>query len=219
MMTHMPSLLSTRHRPIRTTIATFAAVGALALTGCSDRESTIDEELAASDQNLSPTRGNTGSPTDPETQGTGGMFAADTGTTSPSQKNEYTSGIVNQKQEEIPTEKWDGTAFGQEHESRYTSEAEEQPDASDGSLVADSSRDDLAERIRTQLEGSAERLALSEEQLAEIDVAVDDGQVRLQGEVPDAAARERIERHVAQLDGVRSVDNRLSIRDTQHVAE
>lgn len=219
MMTHTPSLLSTRHRPIRAAIATVAAVGALTLTGCSDRESRIDEELASSDQNLSPTRGNTGSPTDPETQGTGGMFTADTGATSSSQTNEYTSGIVNQKQEEIPTEKWDGTAFGQEHESRYTTQAEERPDASDGSLVADASSDHLEERIRTQLEGSADRLALSEEQLAEIDVAVDDGRVRLQGEVPDAASRDRIERHVAQLDGVRSVDNQLSIRDTEHIAE
>jgi hypothetical protein len=188
--------------------------------GCRDRDvATSDVAMVddtapvTADGAPSPTRGPTGEGPDPETQGGFGMFEADPGTPAGvPRQNEYVSGY--QTREPIPTEKWDGTAFGQEYSSAYTTEAETARAGEAGDA------EELTERrVRQELRQARESLALSEEQFEQIEISVTDGTVRLAGEVPNQRAADTLERQVAAMEGVRSVDNQLRPDSAEAVAE
>ena len=184
--------------------------------GCRDRDaSTVGDQASADRETLTPTRGGTGAGADPETQGGSGMFEAETrsGPVTP-EENLYVTGIGNERQEQIPTEKGDGTAFGQEHESRYTDAADTAQ--SDRTVIEGT---DLEQRVREELRNGSSTLALSDEQLEQIEVTVESTTVRLTGQVPDQAAAERVGRHVAGISGVREVENQLQPAEAGALAE
>jgi hypothetical protein len=188
--------------------------------GCRDRDVATSDVAMVDDTAPvtaagapSPTRGPTGQGPDPETQGGFGMFEGNPGTAADApRQNEYVSGY--QTREPIPTEEWDGTAFGQEYSSAYTTEAEtaRAGEAGDSEALTE-------QRVRQELLQARESLALSEEQFEQIEISVNEGTVRLAGEVPDQRAADTLERQVAAMDGVRSVDNQLRPESAGAVAE
>jgi uncharacterized protein (TIGR02271 family) len=77
---------------------------------------------------------------------------------------------------------------------------------------------DLEQRIRQELRNSQE-LALSNEQIEQIDINVDNNNVTLSGNVPNEQVAQQIELRVSQIQGVQMVENDLQPEDAGAVAE
>lgn len=140
----------------------------------------------------------------------------------------YAAGAA-QEEQAIETEEAQTTTSGtyaagaqEPQTAEFEAEAELDQEAQAGSeslaASAEPGQQDLEQRIRSDLR-TAQALNLSEEELNQIDIQVQQDSVTLAGTVSSQQAAQEIEQRVRQIEEVQSVDNQLQTQDQMQAAE